>query len=69
MQMIRQHDPAVNVKWMPMPHHRDSVTQLFDMRDEKIVAMPSQQVNGKEIGSTRMSGAAIIGHDESMFRD
>jgi len=51
-----------------MPHRRDSVTQLFDMRDEKIVAMPSQQVDGKEIGSTRMPGAAIIGHDESMFR-
>ena len=30
--------------------------------------MPSQQVNGKEIGFARKSGAAIIGHDEIMFR-
>jgi hypothetical protein len=36
------------------------------MPDQQRVAMPLQQINGKEIGATRMPQAAIIRHDNDI---
>jgi hypothetical protein len=51
---------------MPLPHRADSSSQQIDMLDEQIVAAPLQQVDGEEIRSTAMPGAAIIGHSDSI---
>src|SRR3989344_3704469 len=62
MQMIRQHHPAMDVERMGAAYHTDCFTQFLDMPDQEIVIATPQQSEREEVGSARMSGAAIVGH-------
>ena len=44
----------------------NDITQDVNMPDQQMVAMPLQQINGKEIGATRMPQTAIIRHSSDI---
>src|SRR3989344_1078083 len=62
MQVIRQHHPAVDVEQMLAAYRADRFTQSLDMPGQEIVVVTPQQSEREGVGSTRMPGAAVIGH-------
>jgi hypothetical protein len=62
MQMIRQHHPAVDIERMGAAYRPNRFTQRLDMSGQEIVVVTPQQSEREEVGSARMSGAAVIGH-------
>ena len=43
-------------------HQVHDAVQQVDMPRKQVITSPPQQINGKEIGSTRMPGATVIRH-------
>jgi hypothetical protein len=47
---------------MTLPHQAHHLAQQIYMPGQQVVTLSLQQVNGKEIGTTRMPGASIVRH-------
>jgi hypothetical protein len=62
MEMVWQYHPAVNVEWPLGLCAAYNVAQGFDVPSEQIGAT-FEQVEGKEIGTTRYAVAAVIWHN------
>jgi hypothetical protein len=62
MQVIRQHDPAVDAKRMRMSHRAHSGPQRVDVLRQERTTAPSQRVDREEIRSSGVPGASIVGH-------
>ena len=61
MHVIGQHHPAIDMKRSRRTNLPHSRAQYFDLIDQQ--ASPAfQQINGKEIRSTRNAIAAVVGH-------
>jgi hypothetical protein len=60
MQMIRQHDPGVDMEGMACQRRSNGAAQRIDFHNQQIGAAIAQ-IDGEEIASAREAVAAIVG--------
>jgi len=66
MQVIGQHHPTMDDEGMALPYRSHRLTQQVHMTNQQVVALPLQQIDGKEVSAARMPGATVIRHDDSI---
>jgi hypothetical protein len=66
VQVVRKHDPRVDVKRTPAAYAANGVSELGNVSDQQIIRVSLEQVHREKIRAARYADAAIVGHFGSM---